>query len=112
MTLDMLIDNYKHKGFEKIDYLKIDAEGHETNILDAYSWKIKPSFIKIIESNNITVVLDVGSNSGQFAKILREYNYKKKNDRRFLSRKNFLRGCRGLFSRPSYSLECNHTLKS
>lgn len=47
MTLDMLIDNYKHKGFEKIDYLKIDAEGHETNILDAYSWKIKPSFIKI-----------------------------------------------------------------
>ena len=42
------------------------------------NWRSKPSFVKIIESNNITVVLDVGSNSGQFAKILREYGYKKK----------------------------------
>ena len=31
----------------KIDYLKIDTEGHEMNILDSYSWNILPSFIKI-----------------------------------------------------------------
>ena len=46
-TLDTLINRYKEKGFEKIDYLKIDTEGHEINILDSYSWNILPSFIKI-----------------------------------------------------------------
>jgi len=44
LTLDDLI--HKHK-FESIDYLKIDAEGHELNIIDAYSWNIKPTFIKL-----------------------------------------------------------------
>ena len=44
LTLDDLI--HKHK-VESIDYLKIDAEGHELNIIDAYSWKIKPTFIKL-----------------------------------------------------------------
>ena len=44
LTLDELI--YKHK-IESIDYLKIDAEGHEMNIIDAYSWDIKPTFIKL-----------------------------------------------------------------
>ena len=47
MTLDSLIDKYKEKGFEKIDYLKIDTEGHEMNILESYTWNIKPSLIKI-----------------------------------------------------------------
>ena len=44
LTLDELI--YKHK-IESIDYLKIDAEGHEMNIIDAYSWDIKPTIIKL-----------------------------------------------------------------
>lgn len=44
LTLDDLI--HKHK-IESIDYLKIDAEGHEMNIIDAYSWDIKPTFIKL-----------------------------------------------------------------
>lgn len=44
LTLDDLI--HKHK-VESIDYLKIDAEGHEMNIIDAYSWNIKPTFIKL-----------------------------------------------------------------
>jgi FkbM family methyltransferase len=44
LTLDDLI--HKHK-VESIDYLKIDAEGHEMNIIDAYSWKIKPTLIKL-----------------------------------------------------------------
>ena len=47
LTLDTLISQYNEKGFEKIDYLKIDTEGHEMNILDSYSWNILPSFIKI-----------------------------------------------------------------
>lgn len=48
MTLDSLIA--KHK-FEHINYLKIDVEGHEMNILDAYSWDIKPDFIKMEHSH-------------------------------------------------------------
>ena len=44
LTLDSLIAKHNIK---KIDYLKIDTEGHELNILDSYSWKIKPSFIKL-----------------------------------------------------------------
>lgn len=44
LTLDSLIEKHKIK---KIDYLKIDTEGHELNILDSYSWNIKPSFIKL-----------------------------------------------------------------
>ena len=43
MTLDDLIE--KH-GVQKIDMLKIDTEGTEFEILDSYSWKIKPNTIK------------------------------------------------------------------
>lgn len=48
MTLDSLIA--KH-NFEHINYLKIDVEGHEMNILDSYSWDIKPDFIKMEHSH-------------------------------------------------------------
>ena len=44
MTLDSLIA--KHE-FAHVNYLKIDAEGHELNILECYSWDIKPDFVKI-----------------------------------------------------------------
>lgn len=44
MTLDSLIAKYK---YEHINYLKIDVEGHELNILDNYSWDIKPDIIKL-----------------------------------------------------------------
>ena len=44
LTLDDLL--HKH-NIESIDYLKIDAEGHEMNIINAYSWDIKPTFIKL-----------------------------------------------------------------
>ena len=33
------------------DYLKIDTEGHELNIIKSYSWKIKPTFIKLEHSH-------------------------------------------------------------
>tara|TARA_Y100000310_G_C20394745_1_gene674545 strand:+ start:99 stop:752 length:654 start_codon:yes stop_codon:yes gene_type:complete len=44
MTLDTLIDKYDVKG---IDYLKIDAEHKDHIILESYSWKIKPTFLKV-----------------------------------------------------------------
>ena len=43
MTFDQLIE--KH-NVHQIDMLKIDTEGTEFEILDSYSWKIKPKFIK------------------------------------------------------------------
>lgn len=48
ITLDTLID--KH-NITSIDYLKIDTEGHELNIIKSYSWKIKPTLIKIEHSH-------------------------------------------------------------
>ena len=44
LTLDDLI--HKHR-VTSIDYLKIDAEGHEMNIINAYFWGIKPTIIKL-----------------------------------------------------------------
>ena len=38
----------------------------------------KPSYIDIIEENNVSLIFDVGANSGQFAKTLRENKFKKK----------------------------------
>ena len=43
MTLDDLI---KKHNVKRIDKLKIDTEGTEHEILDSYSWKIKPKYIK------------------------------------------------------------------
>ena len=43
-TLDDFIDLHK---ITEVDFCKIDVEGHELNILKDYSWKIKPSVIKI-----------------------------------------------------------------
>ena len=43
-TLDNLLDFYNIK---EIDFLKIDTEGHERNILETYSWNVRPSFIKL-----------------------------------------------------------------
>lgn len=31
----------------RIDFLKIDVEGHEMNIIEDYTWDVKPTFIKI-----------------------------------------------------------------
>jgi len=42
-TLDTLIKIHR---MDFIDFLKIDTEGHELTILENYSWKIKPKFIK------------------------------------------------------------------
>ena len=42
------LDTYLDKmNIDHIDYMKIDVEGHETDIIEAYSWRIKPTFIKM-----------------------------------------------------------------
>jgi FkbM family methyltransferase len=43
MKLDTLVAMYDLK---KIDYMKIDVEGHELQVLRGYSWDVKPKFIK------------------------------------------------------------------
>lgn len=48
ITLDTLIDENK---IDHIDFLKIDTEGHETNIIESYSWKVKPTLIKLEHSH-------------------------------------------------------------
>lgn len=59
VTLDKLLEE---NGITSIDYLKLDTEGHETNILEAYSWKIKPTFIKLehahIDDKRMKILLE------------------------------------------------------
>jgi len=48
MSLDSLMNkHYAFLNHGKLDYLKIDTEGHELTILQAYSWQVKPTFIKV-----------------------------------------------------------------
>ncbi len=42
-----------------IDFLKLDVEGHEMNIMEDYTWDIKPTFIKM-EHKHIDDIKAVG----------------------------------------------------
>ena len=42
ITLDTLLQDV-----ESVDFMKVDAEGHENNIFNSYSFRIKPSVVKI-----------------------------------------------------------------
>lgn len=44
VTLDRYIGE---RGISKIDFLKIDVEGHELAVLSSYSWVVKPNLIKL-----------------------------------------------------------------
>ena len=44
MKLDTLIDNY---NIDQVDFMKIDVEGHELEVLTNYSWRVKPKVIKV-----------------------------------------------------------------
>lgn len=44
VTLDRFISD---RGIEKVDFLKIDVEGHELAVLGSYSWRVKPDLIKL-----------------------------------------------------------------
>ena len=54
--LDTII--YEHQ-ITQIDFLKIDVEGHEMNILEDYTWDVKPTFIKL-EHKHIDDIKAVG----------------------------------------------------
>lgn len=43
-TLDTFIEKY---SIDSIEIMKIDVEGHELDILDNFSWKLKPRHLKI-----------------------------------------------------------------
>jgi len=43
-SLDSYLNN---QMIDHLDYLKMDVEGHETDIIEAYSWRVKPTFIKM-----------------------------------------------------------------
>lgn len=42
-----LSDFIKFHNIHTIDYLKLDTEGHEWDILNAYDWYVKPTMIKL-----------------------------------------------------------------
>jgi FkbM family methyltransferase len=42
MTLDLLLIN-----MHRVDFMKVDAEGHENNIFLNYSFRVKPTMIKV-----------------------------------------------------------------
>jgi FkbM family methyltransferase len=44
IRLDTLIESLK---LEHIDFLKMDIEGHEADVIDDYSWSVKPRLIKM-----------------------------------------------------------------
>lgn len=44
ITLDTLLYKY---NIDEVEYLKIDVEGHELEIINKYSWRIKPKQLKI-----------------------------------------------------------------
>ena len=44
LTLDTFLDS---ENIDHLDLMKVDVEGHEMNILRSYSWRVKPSIIKI-----------------------------------------------------------------
>lgn len=48
-TVDTIrLDNYmKLKNIEKVDYLKVDAEGHDFFVLKGYDWNYLPSVIEV-----------------------------------------------------------------
>ena len=37
----------KKNNIKNIDYLKVDVEGHEMDIFQAYDWCVKPTFMKV-----------------------------------------------------------------
>ena len=43
-TLD---EYFRVNNITKVDYLKLDVEGHETDIMQAYEWSVFPTYIKM-----------------------------------------------------------------
>jgi len=48
LTLDSLLDKY---NVTDVDFMKVDVEGNEYSIFSSYSWRVKPSMIKMETSH-------------------------------------------------------------
>ena len=66
LTLNDLI---KKHNVKRIDFMKIDVEGMEYDIISNYDWKIKPSFMKIEHQH-------MGDDYFRFLDILNSMGYK------------------------------------
>jgi FkbM family methyltransferase len=42
-----LTDFVESSSIDRIDFMKIDVEGHEVNVMEGYDWKVKPTLVKI-----------------------------------------------------------------
>lgn len=72
--LDTIINDY---NIRYIDYLKIDVEGHELNIIDSYSWRLIPALIKVEHEH----LAEEGKEKLQNALISKGYvTYKEEHD--------------------------------
>ena len=69
ISLDQLVANF---GITQLDFLKIDTEGHDVVILEGYSWRIKPTFIKCEHGrhNNPDILTE------RMEKVLTDQGYK------------------------------------
>lgn len=47
MVVSQTLDTFLDTVDSEIDFMKVDVEGHENNIFGAYSFRIKPTFLKI-----------------------------------------------------------------
>lgn len=58
LTMDSFLDQY---GIDEVDLMKVDVEGHELNVFDGYSWRVKPLFIKAehkhVQGDSLDVIL-------------------------------------------------------
>jgi FkbM family methyltransferase len=63
ITLDELIDRYE---VTNIDYLKLDVEGSEPEIMKAYSWKIKPTFFSVEVISNREEIVSILKSQGYY----------------------------------------------
>ena len=48
LKLDTYLNEMK---IDHLDYMKMDVEGHETDIIESYSWRVKPTMIKMEHSH-------------------------------------------------------------
>ena len=68
-TLNQIVSNM---NYNRIDFLKIDTEGHDLTILENYNWRVRPTFIKCEHGKHNTPDLI----TDRIVNILEENGYK------------------------------------
>jgi len=73
ITLDSFIDD---NGVGDIDFIKIDTEGHELNVLKGMSKALRDKKIKFIQIEYGDCLLETGKNLDDIINFLSNYDYK------------------------------------